>query len=281
MLLSAGISRGTIRSHVDAGRWSRMGRHTVGIGDHRLSPRALMWRAIWESGSGSVVDGATSLIAAGLTGWAEPMIHVSVPGNRSVHLVDGVTVHHLRDVGHRATAGLPRTLPEIAAIRAAEWSVTDRQASTLLAMTIQQRLTSPDRLREAWSVVRRSRRRALLDAVIGDVCRGAQSLGELDFAVLCRARGLPEPTRQAVQRGRRGRVYLDVFWADIGLHVEIDGAQHTQGLAPVDDALRQNHLAIDGRMTLRIPVLGLRLHREAFMDQVVAAHAAASRRAAR
>ena len=67
--------------------------------------------------------------------------------------------------------------------------------------------------------------------VVADLTDGAHSLGELDFARLCRERGLPEPSRQAVRRGPRGTIYLDVRWDHLRLVVEIDGAQHTQGLS--------------------------------------------------
>jgi very-short-patch-repair endonuclease len=80
-----------------------------------------------------------------------------------------------------------------------------------------------------------------------------------------------------VRQGRRGRVYLDVWWDDLHIHVEIDGAHHVWGLTPVEDALRLNDLVIDGTVTLRIPVLGLRLQPDAFLDQVVAAHEAVRR----
>ena len=83
-----------------------------------------------------------------------------------------------------------------------------------------------------------------------------------------------------VRRGPGGRVYLDVEFTDVGLVVEIDGGHHAQALNPVDDALRQNEVTLDRRMVLRIPVLGLRLTPDAFMDQVVRAHHLASTRAA-
>lgn len=270
-LVQAGISRDVIRAEIEAERWIRMGRHTVGITSERDTEAALRWRAVWESGSGVVLDGVTSLQAAGLTGWSEDLIHVSVPGNSRVHAVDGVRAHRLRRVGEAITAGIPRTKPEVAVIRAAMWAGTDRQAATLLAMTMQQRLARPDRVLDVWSRVRRCRRRALLAQVVADVCDGAHSLDELDFAAMCRARGLPEPTRQVVRKGRRGRVYLDVGWEDLGVHVEIDGAQHVRGLNTVDDALRHNDLAVDGTVNLRIPVLGLRLRPDDFMGQVLAA----------
>lgn len=112
--------------------------------------------------------------------------------------------------------------------------------------------------------------------LVADVCRGAESLGELDFGTLCRQRGLPEPTRQALRTSRRGRIYLDVAWEELGVHVEIDGAQHSQGLNTIDDALRHNDLAVDGTINLRIPVLGLRLSPDAFLDQVAQALARAA-----
>lgn len=81
-----------------------------------------------------------------------------------------------------------------------------------------------------------------------------------------------------MREGPRGRAYLDTFWEDIGLLVEIDGGHHALALSPVDDALRQNDLTLADAVVLRIPVLGLRLEREAFMDQVVRAHDVLTRR---
>jgi very-short-patch-repair endonuclease len=150
----------------------------------------------------------------------------------------------------------------------------------VVCLAVQQRLVSPDRLLDAWGSVTRSRRRRFLDAVIHDICDGAHSLGELDFARMCRRAGLPPPSRQVVRRGPGGRVYLDVAWEGIGLVVEIDGGHHSLALNPVDDALRQNEVTLGDDMVLRIPVLGLRLTPATFMDQVGRAHDQRSRRSA-
>lgn len=165
-------------------------------------------------------------------------------------------------------AGVPRTRPEVAAVRAAEWALSDRQAVTLLVMPVQQGIIPARRLEASWSAVRRSRRRTLLDVVVRDICDGAQSLNELDFAGMCTARGLPDPSRQVVRRGPKGRVYLDTGWEDRGVVVEIDGIQHTMAINVIDDALRDNLLTLGGEVVLRIPVLGLRLCPDRFMDQV-------------
>ena len=116
--------------------------------------------------------------------------------------------------------------------------------------------------------------------MVRDVCDGAHSLGELDFARLCRTRGLPEPDRQSVRTLADGRVYLDVAWNDIGLVVEIDGGHHALALNTVADALRQNELVLSAERVLRIPVLGLRLDPNAFLNQIVRAHRMGSRRPA-
>lgn len=76
-----------------------------------------------------------------------------------------------------------------------------------------------------------------------------------------------------MRSGSHGRVYLDVFWDEFNLHVEIQGAQHFQGTAGVDDALRFNDLALGNTdmRTLQIPVLGLRICPDKFLDQVARA----------
>lgn len=117
------------------------------------------------------------------------------------------------------------------------------------------------------------RRRAFLRLLIADLADGAQSLGELDFAAMCRRRGLPEPDRRVIRRGPNGRIYLDVRWSTIGLVVEIDGAQHRTGLALTQDNLRQNAVTLTGDVVLRVDLIGLRVCPDHVMDQVCQAHA--------
>ena len=271
-LRAGGVSRADVRTEVAAGRWTAAGTHTVVIGTGPLSADGARWQAVWESGAGAVLDGVSALHAAGLTGFTSPTIWVSVPMACRRRPCAGVRATRRRTIGPVAGAGIPRVKPEFAAVRAADDATSDRAAVLILCLVLQQRLTRPDRLAAAWQRVKRSRRRALLDLVIPDICDGAHSLGELDFARMCRSAGLPPPTRQAVRTGPGGRVYLDVAWEDIGLVVEIDGGHHALALNPVDDAFRQNEVTLDADLVLRIPVLGLRLTPERFMGQVVRAH---------
>ena len=265
-LRAAGIAREDVRAEVRAGRWSSAGRHTLVISSQAPIGEGLWWRAVWESGSGAVLDGVSSLVASGMTGFTTETICVCVPRHSRAYDLDGVRLTRRRLVTAARRPGVPRTPVEVATIRAAQWAVSDRQAALLICLPIQQRLTSPERLLDHWQQIARSPRRAFLDCVIRDVCDGAHSLGELDFAGMCRRRKLPEPVRQRVMHLGK-RVYLDVEFEG-GLVIEIDGGHHGRALTPVDDALRQNSVALTKRLVLRIPVIGLRLSEDEFMAQV-------------
>lgn len=271
-LRSRSLTRDDVRSEVDAGRWHRAGRHTLAVGGPLLSADAQRWRAVWETGAGAALDGVAALVAAGLTGFELDRIDISLPHANRHHRLDEVRVVRRRKMPRTVAAGIPRVHPAPAVLHAAEWAVSDRQAALLLCLVVQQRLVRPADLVAAWGQVGRSRRRGLIGAIVADLCDGVHSLGELDFAALCRARGLPTPTRQVVRTTPQGRIYLDVAWEDIRLVVEIDGGHHAAALNPVDDALRQNELVLSGERVLRIPVIGLRVSPDLFMAQVEQAH---------
>lgn len=274
-LYTAGLSEIHVRRAVESGRWQQHGRHTVAVHSAPLGVEARRWRAVWEVGESiAALDGVTALQTDGLRHFDDDRIHVSAKHNHNTAALDGVRIHKVirRVEGELVQAGVPRTRPAVAAIRAAHWAVSDRQAALVLLMVVQQRLTTPARLAAEQQRVRGRTRRAFIKGVVRDIAFGVQSLGELDFARLCRARGIPEPCRQVVRTGPRGRIYLDVRWACCDLVVEIDGAAHREGLNVVADDLRQNSLVLTGDRVLRISVIGLRLESDLFLSQVHAAH---------
>lgn len=268
-----GVTRWDIRREARGRRWTVHGEQAVALHTGKLDQRA-QWRvALLEIGRHAALDGVTALLAAGLRNYQEQVIHVSVPRGSRPGSRAGVRVHETRrrsdtDV---LAAGLQRVRPAIAAVRAALWATTDRQAALLIVMAVQQRLTTGAAIADTLRSVRLDRRRVLLNVIIRDVTDGAQALGELDFAALCRERGHPEPSRQVLRKGPRGRHYLDVYWEDFGLVAEIEGIHHGAGETQVDDALRQNALSLGVDVWLRLPLLGLRIATDAFMEQVAAA----------
>lgn len=275
LLCAAGINRRHIAFEVASERWAVHGDVTVAVHTRPLSRSEELWRAVWEVGDKvAALDGVTALQLAGMTGYQDDAIHLSVVHTARVKAPSTVTLHKvIRRIDRElAGEGLPRTRPAVAAIRGAQWAVSDRQAALILVMTVQQRLTTAEQLLEASERIRGRRRRGFVRLVVRDIALGVQSLGELDFAALCRERGLPEPDRQVLVETATGRIYLDVRWRN-GLCVEIDGVQHRAALMVSTDNLRNNDLVLRGDRALRIDLVGLRVFTDQFMAQVARGHA--------
>jgi very-short-patch-repair endonuclease len=269
-LYALGVPRGVVRANVRAGRWRRVGSQSICLVTGPLTRSAQEWAAVFEAGPRAFLDGTSALIASGLTGYREDAVRVSVPRGARVRRARGLDIRQTRrwspdDV---AGSGVPRSRPPVAAIRGALWARSDRQAALVLTITVQQGLATPEQLGVEMLRVRRDRRRAFLHQVILDLLGGARSLGELDFARMCRRRGLPEPSRQGVRRGRHGRYYLDVHWDDWGVVVEVDGIHHLEAVHQVADALRHNDVTLGNAAVLHLPLLGLRVMPEEFFAQI-------------
>jgi very-short-patch-repair endonuclease len=265
-----GVTRAQIRAYVRARRWRRVGSQSIAPRTGALTTAGQFWAATFEAGPRAQLDGVSSLIASGLTGFHSDRIRVSVPRGARVRRAKGLDIRQTRrwDAADLVPAGVPRTSPPVAGIRAALWARSDRQAALVLTMTVQQGLATAEALGREALRIRRDRRRRLLHEVILDLAGGVRSLGELDFARECRRRGLPEPSRQVVRKGPNGRYYLDVAWKEWGVVIEIDGIQHSWAMHVVDDALRQNDVTLQDAVVLRLPLLGFRVAKDAFFSQV-------------
>jgi very-short-patch-repair endonuclease len=208
-----------------------------------------------------------------MTGFAWDTIRVTVPMSARARTAPGLLIRRSRRHDPRVVvaSGVPRARPDVAAVHAALWATSDKQAALLLTMPVQQRLTTPERIGQALLAVRRDARRVFLHATVVDLLDGVRSIGEAEFASECRRRGLPEPTRQVVRKGRDGRYYLDVCWEEWGVVVEIDGIQHMWASNVVGDALRQNQITLESDVVLRLPLLGLRVAADDFFAQIAQA----------
>lgn len=270
-LADLGIDKYDVEREIAHGRWVALGRHTIGMHRGPLTERGLWRHALVEVGSGAALDGASALARAGLQRF-DSGVFISVRHGWQPQRIPGVVVKEVRGWSDDDVidGDVRRVKAPLAAIRGAAWAVSDRQAALLLLMTCQQRIARGADLAATIRRFERLRRRALIAGVVADILDGVQSMGELDFARECRRRGLPEPSRQVIRKGLRGRVYLDVFFDEFGIIVEIEGAHHVEPLNAVDDALRQNHLSGGSEGFLRIPVVGLRIDLETFMRQLEA-----------
>jgi len=275
LLRGCDVDHEMVRREIAAERWMGHGHQTVAMTTAPVSAAARRWRAVWENGlKVAALDGSTALQHAGLTGFDDEVVHLSVKHTAEITPLDGVRIHKvIRRLEHEVIhAGIPRTRPSVAAVRAAHWAVSDRQAALVLVMPVQQRLCTGAQLVEAESLIRGRNRRRLIHVLVHDIADGAHSLGELDVVAACRRRGLPEPTRQVVRRLPNGRAYLDIAWKEARLVVEVDGAGHAQGVQVIGDDLRQNEVQLGDELVLRVSLIGWRLVPEAYLDQICAAY---------
>ena len=269
-LYALGVTRWEVRSHVRAGRWQLVGDQSVHLHNGDLSITGHHWAAVFQGGPRACLDGASALVAAGLERFTVDRVRVSVPRGARVRRTSSYDIRQTRrwQASDIVEVGIPRTRPAVAAVRAGLWARSDKQASLLLSMAVQQGLVRVEDLALELLRVRRAPRRLLLHALVNDLLDGARSLGELDVASELRRRGLPRPARQVLRRDSRGRYYLDLSWPDHRLVVEIDGIHHAWAENVVGDALRQNALALDGDTVLRLPLLGLRIQPDDFFEQI-------------
>jgi hypothetical protein len=274
------LSEAALRHRIDTGRWRRVHRRIYVAHSGPVGPAQRLWIATLAAGQGAVIAGGTALDGYGLHRHAGPGIHLLVPANRQPRTVPrGVIVHRTtvlpaEDV--HAMAAPPRTMPPRSVVDAAAWAGSDDTACAIVAAAFGRHLVTQEEILAVLDRLPRTRRRSVIMSAARDAAGGSHSLAELDYLRLSRRFGLPEPSRQVVRRDGSGRRrYLDVYYEQWGVHVEIDGAQHNDPRHQWADMKRQNELWIKGDRVLRFPA-HLARHRPAeLFDQVRAALIAA------
>ncbi|WP_299037908.1 hypothetical protein [uncultured Pseudokineococcus sp.] len=268
------LSRAQLRDHavdadrvaaeVRAGRWCVVGPLVVRTCTGALDAAARRWAAVLSAGEGAALSGLTALEVHGLRGWERPSVAVRVArGHRLPALVGVVATSSRRPARVVRRGGLPLLAVEDAAVGAAGAARSPATAGGLLAAVVQQRLTTPARLRDAVLAAGPVRHRRELLAVLDDVEGGAQALSEVRLVRLCRTARLPAPAQQVVRLDGAGRRrYLDALWVlDDGRRVllEVDGVRHVEEARWYDDLLRAAEVAQPGEVVLRLPARALRV----------------------
>jgi very-short-patch-repair endonuclease len=260
---------GVVRGHLNAGRWRRVCRGVLATHNGPLGRARHLWVAVLVAGTGAVLAGTTALTEAGVRGLSDDPIRVLVPADRHRTLrlprlprdMPSVTVTRTRTLpaDHLQVGRPPRTTSARAAVDAAIWAPTADGARVVLATVCQQQRVTPDEIFKVLASTRKLPRRSLMHATLLDIAGGAQALSEIDFVNLCRRFRLPSPDQQVKRKDAGGRLrYLDAYWQQWRLHVEIDGAHHMNVAEWTDDMTRQNHIWIRGDRILRFPASALR-----------------------
>ncbi|MFI1195599.1 hypothetical protein ACH4T9_20425 [Micromonospora sp. NPDC020750] len=260
-LLGPGVVRGRVRS----GRWRSVCRGVLLTGNGRLTRDQQLWVAVLATGPRAVLAGATAAAEADVRGLRREPLHVLVPATRRAGRtvlrrlpVDmaAVVVHRTSVLprAHLQLARPPRTTTARALVDAAGWARSVDEAQAVLAAGCQQRRVSPEEIRAVVDVLPRAHRRHLVRRTVDDIAGGAEALSEIDFLRLCRRHGLPRPDLQHRRTDAGGRTrWLDAYWREWGVHVEVDGAHHMDVREWAADMRRQNDVWTAGDRILRFP----------------------------
>jgi hypothetical protein len=259
------LSPGKIRHLLTTGRWQRPYRGVLVAHSGRLDPPQDLWVAVLAAGPSAVLAGLAAARDGGLQRvWSRRgnAIDVYVPAARRAPDLLRRLPAEMPAVFVRRTRYLPkqdwqlgrppRTSMERSLVDAAQWAITDQEARTVIAAGCQQRLVLPADILEVVGRMANVRRRALIRRTAHDLAGGPEALSEIDLARLCRRFGLPAPKHQERRRDANGRMrYLDAYWPEWHLHVEIDGAHHMEVTQWEADMRRQNDIWVRGDRILR------------------------------
>ncbi len=255
-----GLSRASM---VRASRtdWTQISPHVFAADEADPDSARLRMAAVLECGPGALLAGRSALLECGwrAAGYADDSIDVIVPRGRRLRSRGAplwLRRHHPEE--EVRGAGSPaRTSASRAAIDAAAWARSPREVLFLLTTAAQQRLTTPDAMRQALEARARVRNAPLIREVLEEIEFGVTSVSESTFLRECRRRGLPRPRMQTARRDAQGRRrFTDAeFTLPDGrtLIVEVDGIGHLAIDAWHADITRHNGLMVStGALILRV-----------------------------
>ncbi|MGH2600244.1 MAG: endonuclease domain-containing protein, partial [Dehalococcoidia bacterium] len=278
------LTEDVVLGRVARGLWQRPCRGVVVAHNGPLTVAQREWAAVLAAGRGALLAGATAARLSGLRGYESPAIHVLVPAcrrvDRKVYAATLPVVLHRTSVIGGADAlwrgRPPQTTIARSLIDAAQWARSDDAARAIVAAGFQQRLVGLDEITATLDRMPRAKRRNLVLETALDAAGGAHSIAEIALVRLCRAHALPPPDQQERRRDRSGkRRWLDAWWPEWRLHVEIDGGHHTEVRQWWNDMQRQNALWIAGDRVLRFPSWAVRRRPDEVAAQIRAALTAA------
>ena len=256
-LRGLGVSRGEVRHHVSVGRWAARSREVVSTTTGPLSLEQRHWFGVLHAGPTAMIGGLTALEHRGLKRWSRDDVTILVGNRHSFEPLPGFVFFRTRRpydllVG---SGELPACRPEPAVLLFAAHEPHVRTALGAITATVQQRLTTTDRLLEAVDALTPLRRARAIRELLEDVAGGAHSMAEVDLRKACREYAVQPPRSQRVRYDRAGRKrYTDGEWTlpdGRDLVLEVDGAFHDDADEAVLDRRRNRRLTSGTRVVIQ------------------------------
>lgn len=253
-----GVDWDRVRNQVTAGRWVERTPRVVSTTTGPLSWNQWLWLAVLHAGPRSMLGGLTAAGRHGLNGWDRPQVTVMVDDELSFEEVKGVDFFRCRrpfDLLRDPRPGIPSCRIEPAVLLFAGYEATNRAAHAVVAASVQQRLTTVERMLEWVDLLRPLRRAKPFKATLADVAGGAHSGAELAVGAMCRRFGIPLPLRQRSRTDRAGRRrWTDCEWDlpdGTTLVLEVDGSFHIEVRHWADDLKRARRITTRQRLVVR------------------------------
>ena len=251
-----------IKFRVRSGRWQQLHPGVYATFTGIPSRSAWLWAAILSAGPGAVLSFQTAAELDGLSDNPTNPIHVTVPRQRHVVAVSGVSLHRSDRVVEAVQGNVypPRTRIEETVLDLTQAADSFDDVCGWVTRAIARNLTDETRLRQAMTVRPRLRWRADLHELIGAAQSGDHSVLEFRYhRDVERAHGLPESSRQVPftkPDGRRG--FRDRVYTDYGVVVELDGRLAHPAENQWKDKARDNAAAAEGQQSLRYDWINVR-----------------------
>lgn len=260
-LLRLGFTDSSIRSFLNTRRFSRLASGVYNTVTGSPSVQALRWTAVLRCGPGAYLFGRSALVSWGFREYeadakkyqSNKQIRIGVPFESRLRVEPWITVIRARaDREVLACGDLPVEAPAYALIDSIREVDSHRDALHLVVDAIQQRVVTVPKLKRAVHGRKIPHRAAVNDALV-QLDDGRTSALEIHAKRdVVDAHGLPGDIAQAPFEFSGVRQTVDIYFAEFGVVVELDGQRgHSASRDVHRDMERDNRAALAGLVTLR------------------------------
>lgn len=275
-LRELGVTESELRHHVAMERWAHRSSEVVSTTTGPLSQEQRHWLGVLHAGPTAMLGGLTALERQGLQRWPRDEVTVLVANPMSFDPLAGYRFFRTRRPYKLLVDSpeLPVCRPEPAVLLFAAYEPHLRTALGAVTATVQQRLTTSQRLLEWVDLLRPLRRARHVRDLLGDLSGGAHSLAEVDLRKACRAHGVQPPRSQRVRYDRAGhKRYTDAEWLlpdRRELVLEVDGAFHDDVEQATLHRRRNRRLTTPNRVVVQCSAWEIRHEPWEVMEDLIA-----------
>jgi very-short-patch-repair endonuclease len=241
-IIGHGVSDRVIQRLIGDGRLDRLAQGIYATGEGGWMQQA--WAGVLIGGPRAVLGGEAAGYLLGLLREPPEQVLVYTPNWRPRDQRWKLVRSPRMGTGEPSRTRLAQTVVDLAAGMDADAIVS------VVAEAVGRKRVRPDEIRSVLAETSRHPNRKLLDELLCEVTAGSRSPLEVRYArTVERAHGLPTANRQ---QSPLSNYQGDVWYAEYGVIVELDGRAYHRGQTALDDMDRDNDHQLVGVITLRL-----------------------------